>query len=105
MLREGALEAVEAGGWPVLLGRVDGVVHAVINRCTHAAAGFAPGGRIRRGVLMCPAHGARFNIADGACIGSLYRPLRRFECVEADGWIDVIIPDTPPGQDERPVSR
>lgn len=104
-LREGAVEAVEADGWPVLLARAEGVVHAVINRCSHAAAAFSPGGRIRRDVLMCPAHGARFNIADGTCIGGLYRPLRTFPCHEADGWIEVTVPETAPGPDERPVTR
>lgn len=104
-LREGGLEGIEVNGWPILLARTDGVVRATINRCTHAAAAFLPGGRARRGVLMCPAHGARFDLADGRCLGGLYRPLRTFACREADGWIEVDVPADPPGADERPVQR
>lgn len=104
-LREGMVEAVEIAGWPVALVRTDGVVRAAINRCTHAAAAFAPGARVRRGVLMCPAHGARFDAADGRCIGGLYKPLRTFACRETDGWIEVEVPAEPPSPDERPVTR
>ncbi len=104
-LAEGAATAVEIGGWPVLLARVDGTVHATINRCSHAAAAFLPGGRVRRGVLMCPAHGARFKAEDGTCIGGTYRALRVFAVREEDGWIDVDVPATPPGPDEMPVTR
>ncbi|MFW2851814.1 Rieske (2Fe-2S) protein [Sphingomonas sp. TX0543] len=104
-LREGGIEAVVIGGWPVLLVRSEGTVRATINRCTHAAAAFAPGGRVRRGVLMCPAHGARFDTVTGKCIGSLYRPLRTFPVKEMDGWITVSVPDDAPGPDEQPVAR
>lgn len=104
-MREGAIEPVEVNGWSVALARSDGEVRAVINRCTHAAAAFVPGGRVRRGVLMCPAHGARFGLADGRCVGGLYQPLRSFPCREADGWIEIETPDAPPGPDERPVTR
>lgn len=104
-MREGMVERVEVDGWPIALARTDGAVRAVINRCTHAAAAFAPGARVRRGVLMCPAHGARFELTDGRCVGGLYRPLRLFACREADGWIEVETPDEPPGPDEQPVTR
>ena len=66
-LAEGALHGDVVAGWPVVVVRSEGVVRATINRCTHAASAFAPGGRARRGVLMCPAHGARFRIEDGVC--------------------------------------
>lgn len=104
-LHEGALVPLEIGGWPVLLARVDGQPCAVINRCTHAAAAFVPGGRARRDVLMCPAHGARFKLTDGACLGGTYRPLRTFDCRESDGWIDIDVPAAHPGPDEMPVRR
>jgi nitrite reductase/ring-hydroxylating ferredoxin subunit len=104
-LVEGAMHEAVIGGWPVLVVRSDGAIHALINRCTHAAAAFSPGGRARRGVLMCPAHGARFRLGDGACIGSLYRPLRLFPCREAGAWIEVEVPDEAPAADEQPLAR
>lgn len=104
-LREGELHGATVAGWPVLLVMSDGMTRALIDRCTHAAAAFSNGGRARRGVLMCPAHGARFAVADGACIGALYRPLRTFLCRDEDGWIEVAVPDAPPGADEAPLAR
>ncbi len=105
VLAEGVLHGEIVAGWPVLVVGSEGRIRATINRCTHAASAFAPGGRARRGVLMCPAHGARFRIEDGACIGGPYRPLRTFACREVDGWIEVAVPDAPPGPDEQPLAR
>lgn len=92
-------------GWPVLLCREDGKVSAVINRCTHAAAPFAPGGRVRRGAVMCPLHGARFRLDTGECMGGVsYKPLLVFAVRESeDGWIEVAVPDEAPGAEHLPV--
>ena len=60
-------------------------------------------GRIRRGALMCPLHGARFELADGRCIGGAYPALRQFPVREAAGVVEVAVPTTPPGMDETPV--
>ena len=102
---EGGAVAIEIAGWPLLVSRSGGRVHAVLNRCSHAAAAFLPGGRVRQGMVMCPAHGARFALADGRCIGGAYRPIRTFPCDETDGRIVVRVPDHPPGPDETPVKR
>jgi len=92
-------------GWPLFLCRDDGVLYAVINRCTHAAAEFAPGGRVRKGAVMCPLHGARFKLDTGECIGGAnYKPLLKFATRETeDGWIEVAVPDTAPGAEHLPV--
>lgn len=103
-LAEGGCTAVQIHGWPVLLCRAGGDVHAVIDRCTHAASPLS-GGRIRRGAIMCPAHGAHFNLADGTCIGKLaYRPLKVFAVRITDGWIEVAVPDGKPPAEYEPVS-
>lgn len=92
-------------GWPVLLCRDDGRLHAVINRCTHAAATFAPDGRVRRGMLMCPLHGARFRLDTGECVGATgYKPLLVYPLRETvDGWLEIAIPDAAPGPEHLPV--
>ena len=64
---EGKL-AAKLAGWHVLVGRGEHGFHAVNDRCTHQAA-LLSGGRIRRGAVMCPLHGARFELASGTCIG------------------------------------
>jgi nitrite reductase/ring-hydroxylating ferredoxin subunit len=63
-----------SGGEPqgFILWRDGAVLAAYANRCPHAGRrlDFAPGRfLIRDGVLVCPAHGASFRLADGACLG------------------------------------
>lgn len=91
-------------GWPVLVCRDEGKIRALINRCTHAGAHLADG-RVRRGVVMCPLHGARFNLDTGECLGGAsYKPLKRFPWREtADGWIEVAVPDEAPGAEHLPI--
>lgn len=96
--------ATRVGGWFVLAARTHDGFHAVNDRCTHQAA-LLSGGRIRRGAIMCPLHGARFEVATGRCIGAAYPDLRTFPVrVNGDGMIEVAVPDAPPGMDELPVT-
>ncbi|MEZ5656393.1 MAG: Rieske (2Fe-2S) protein [Sphingobium sp.] len=92
-------------GWPVLVCRDEGSVHAVINRCSHAASQLAPDGRVRRGSVMCPLHGARFKLDNGECLGGAgYKPLKLFPWRQSDdGWIEVAVPDEAPGAEHLPV--
>ena len=98
---EGKL-AAKVNGWHVLAARVDDTLVAVNDRCTHQAA-LLSGGRVRRGAVMCPLHGARFDLASGKCLGAAYRPLRTFAVRTTDGMIEVCVPDSPPGIDELPI--
>lgn len=96
--------ATQVAGWYVLVAKTDDGFHAVNDRCTHQAA-LLSGGRIRRGAVMCPLHGARFEVATGRCIGGAYRDLRTFPLRVENGQIEVSIPDTPPSMDELPVGQ
>lgn len=95
-LAEGEMTTMDSGGWGILLARVNGQVCAVMDLCSHQAAKLS-GGRLRRGMISCPLHGARFEIATGNCIGGAYENLQTFEVREQDGWIEVDLPDQPPG--------
>lgn len=99
---DGKLAAV-LGGWSVLVVRTDSGYNAVNDRCTHAASLLSTG-RIRRGAIMCPLHGARFEAATGHCIGGAYANLRTFPVRVSDGRIAVAVPDEEPGPMERPVA-
>ena len=98
---EGKLSA-RIGGWHVLVGKSDDGFHAVNDRCTHQAALLSTG-RIRRGAVMCPLHGARFEMETGRCLGGAYRDLRTFALRIENGVIEVCVPDAAPGMDELPV--
>lgn len=90
-------------GWRVLVAKVDEAFHAVNDRCTHAASILSTG-FIRRGHVMCPMHGARFNLATGHCAGGAYAPIRIFPLRIVDGTIEVAVPADAPGSAEIAVS-
>ena len=95
--------AKELGGWSILVLKADDGFHAVNNRCSHQGALLSLG-RVRRGAIMCPLHGARFEVGTGRCIGSTFADLRRFDLRIADSMIEVAVPTASPGPNERPVS-
>lgn len=95
--------AARLAGWYVLVARGEDGFHAVNDRCTHQAS-LLSSGRIRRGAIMCPLHGARFEVATGRCMGGAYKDLRRFPVRVEAGMIEVAVPEGPPGMDEIPVS-
>jgi len=101
---EGRL-AVTMAGWPVLVVRDEvGCFHALNDRCTHQAARLSSG-RVRRGAVMCPLHGARFEIASGKCLGGAYPDLRVFPARVEAGTIEVCLPDALPDRDELPANQ
>ena len=91
---EGVAVGADVGGEQLAICRGDGDLYAVQNRCTHAQSRL-DGGRVRGASLACPLHGARFNLATGACAnhGLGYAPLRIFAVREVAGMIEVDIPD------------
>lgn len=99
---EGKL-AVVIAGWHVLVVREGADFHAFNDRCPHQAALLSPG-KVRRGAIMCPLHGARFKVETGECIGATYPPLRRFALEVRGGTIAVELPGSPPGPGECPLS-
>jgi 3-phenylpropionate/trans-cinnamate dioxygenase ferredoxin subunit len=62
---------------------------AIENRCSHALSSFDEG-RVRGYRMMCPLHGATFDIRDGSPTGApATRPIRSFPLRIADGMIEV----------------
>jgi 3-phenylpropionate/trans-cinnamate dioxygenase ferredoxin subunit len=103
LIEAGALaEGKSAGfiieGWPVLVALHNGEHFAILNRCSHAESKFE-GGRLRRGNISCPLHGAPFNLRTGQCMapGVGYRAIRVFPVRLDDGWISVGVPSEAPG--------
>jgi nitrite reductase/ring-hydroxylating ferredoxin subunit len=101
-LASGQSIACLLNGWPILVCRSDTGLFAVINRCTHAESPLNEG-RVRRNMIACPLHGARFELATGKCVGGPYRPLKTFETRVQDGRIEVAVPDEAPGREHMPV--
>ena len=102
-LSEGKTCAVALNGWFILLTRYEDAVSAVVNTCTHANA-LLSDGRFRRGTILCPLHGARFDVRSGACTGGGYLPLKTFKTRASGGWIEIELPEEPPGAQFMPVN-
>jgi anthranilate 1,2-dioxygenase ferredoxin component len=93
---------IHLGEWHVLVVKLDDQYFAYNDCCTHQAARLSEG-RIRRGSLMCPLHGARFEISTGRCMGGSYASLLAMPVRNVDGFIEVDIPARDPSPEERPV--
>jgi anthranilate 1,2-dioxygenase ferredoxin subunit len=94
-ISEGGKIALRMNGWPVLICRVNDVVFAVIDRCSHAASALSAG-RLRGATIMCPLHGARFDLGSGRCLGGPHAPLKTLSVRIIGGVIEVAVPNSPP---------
>ena len=86
-LAEGEMRTHKAGPYNVLLCRVGGALHAVENKCSHQARPLHRG-RLRGHLIICPVHGASFDVRNGdhtsppATCGIEY-----FQVIQSDaGW-------------------
>lgn len=67
-LADGELHAVKADGTGVIVGLVDGTLHAARNHCPHLGLSLTkgPGGlRYAEGEVQCPWHNSRFDLCTG----------------------------------------
>ena len=65
-LADGQLRAFpHIGELGVVVCRVAGVLHALEDNCSHADTPLSEG-RLRGNVLVCPLHGAQFDVRDGS---------------------------------------
>lgn len=101
-LGEGEGLAVDLQGRAVFVCRSGGQLFAVDNRCTHAGSRL-DGGRLKDGVVTCPLHGAKFDLASGQCVFKRlnYAPLQTYAVHEADGQIHLAA-RAPAGTVEHP---
>jgi nitrite reductase/ring-hydroxylating ferredoxin subunit len=92
ILVEGQPLHAEIRGVDVLFLRIAGAVHAVSNLCTHADACLHEG-RLRGHRIICPLHGASFDVRTGAVLAKPASVgLQRYEVREEDGHIHVRLP-------------
>lgn len=94
--------AVVIARWSLLVLREGDAFFAYNDRCPHQAALLSPG-KLRRGAIMCPLHGARFQSDTGKCIGGAYPDLKAFPIRVEGGCIEVQVPDQEPGREDLPV--
>ena len=66
---EGKMQALTVDGRELLICRTKEGVYALDNICTHAYARLNEG-RLRGTRLICPLHGAAFDVRDGRALGA-----------------------------------
>ena len=77
-LARGAMRVRSIGGREIVICRTKTGVHALDNICTHAYARLNEG-RLRGTRLICPLHGASFDVRDGRALGApASRPLATY---------------------------
>jgi len=86
-LGDGVPLSAEVDGVPVVVVRCGGDLYAVEDRCTHDGESFA-GAQVESCELICPRHGARFDLRSGeALTPPAYEPVRTYAAREQDGRI------------------
>jgi 3-phenylpropionate/trans-cinnamate dioxygenase ferredoxin component len=89
----GTKKAVEVGGQSVLICNTNERFYAVSNICSHAQEKLECG-RMSKGWIGCPIHGARFDLATGRAMNPpAKQPIATFELRVVDDWIEVLIED------------
>lgn len=90
-LPQGRMRCVTVAGRDVLICHAREGVFAVDNICTHALARMDEG-RLRGVRLICPLHGASFDVRDGRVLGApATRPLPSYPVRVVAGMIEVAI--------------
>ncbi len=95
-LPDGRMQSCEVAGREIVLCRVKGEVFALDNVCTHAFARMNEG-RLRGTRLICPMHGASFDVRNGAVLGApATTPLVTHGVRIVDGAIEVAVDPNAP---------
>jgi nitrite reductase/ring-hydroxylating ferredoxin subunit len=63
-IKEGRLKGFVADGRKYVAGRYKGQLFAMDGKCSHAGFDLIYG-TVRDGMVICPAHGASFDVSDG----------------------------------------
>ncbi|MGN6358347.1 MAG: Rieske (2Fe-2S) protein [Novosphingobium sp.] len=84
-------QVVRVGRSPILLCRTEEGIFALRNECSHAYAELDCG-RVRDGWIMCPLHGARFDLETGEALkGPATEPVETFAVRLAGETIEVAV--------------
>jgi 3-phenylpropionate/trans-cinnamate dioxygenase ferredoxin component len=92
-LDEGDLYPIEVDGEPVCLARLQGIIYAFNDNCTHIS-GALNEGELDGTTITCPWHGARFDIPSGKVLrGPARQDLMTYPVKIEDGSILISLPD------------
>lgn len=85
----GSRRVVAVEGAVIAVFNLDGEICAIEDVCTHDGGELASGD-LEGGEIVCPRHGARFNLRTGAVTAPpAYEPVAVFPTRVAEGWVEV----------------
>ena len=88
-LGEGEMRAFEVRGTRIAVARVGGAFHAFGYTCTHMACSLA-GGDLEETTVICPCHGAEFDVTSGAVLqGPARGPVETYRTRTGGGRLEV----------------
>ena len=94
-LKEGGAVRCEVRGTGIAVVSQEGRISAFLDVCPHAGSPLS-GGRVRRGRIFCPLHGAPFDLENGKCLApQKYDSLTMYNIRLEEEWVEVAIPDAP----------
>ena len=91
-ISDGTYVIAEVGEHSVLVANLGGEFCAVENRCSHVGSPLE-GGRLKRGRIACPLHGAVYNLRTGASLAGALAPrgLTTFATRLEDGVVSALV--------------
>jgi len=93
-IQERGFSTFVVNGLDIAICRLPDGYFAFENRCSHALSNF-DNGRLRGHRIMCPLHGATFDVRNGACTGApASRPIRTYPLRIVNGTIEVDVSAT-----------
>jgi len=88
-LAPGEWTVADVDGVEVAVFNVDGAFHAIENVCTHDYSELT-GGCLEGAEIICPRHGARFDVRTGAALSApAYEPVATLATRVVDGRVQV----------------
>ena len=92
----GTCKSIELNGRNVVIAHLEDGFHAVENRCSHAASPLDCSRVLKGGQILCPLHGARFDLRSGAAkTAPAFRPIPTYRVRIIDGRVEVAVPPKP----------
>jgi 3-phenylpropionate/trans-cinnamate dioxygenase ferredoxin subunit len=89
----GQCRAFDIGGASVLVCHTGDGFHAIENVCSHAGTPLH-NGRLRGNRIICPLHGASFDVRDGSATRPASRPVRTWPLRVNEGRIEIALAGT-----------
>ena len=88
-LPPGSRRVADVDGVSVVLFNLAGEYFAIEDTCTHDGGELASG-ELEGDEIICPRHGARFNLRSGAATAPAYSPVAAMKVRLNDGWVEVL---------------